>query len=197
MIDAYEARAAEYVARFGRIEDAAAADRRSVLDWARDFQGPLLDVGCGPGQWTGYLARHGLTVAGVDPTPAFIAAARQQHPHLNFDLGDAEDLAVDDGTLDGVLAWYSLIHTPPAGIDSPLTEFARCVRPGGGLAIGYFAGDECEPFDHAVATTYQWPASALAERIEACGFAVTMSQTRVESATRTHGFITATRIGRP
>ncbi|MFV0285006.1 MAG: class I SAM-dependent methyltransferase [Demequina sp.] len=193
VVEAYAARSAEYVERFGQIESAAADDRRSVLTWARQYAGPILDVGCGPGQWTHYLAEHGLSATGIDPTPEFIAAARRHHPVGSFRLGSAEHLGARDGEVDGVLAWYSLIHTPPAEIDAPLAEFARCLRPGGGLAIGFFAGEECAPFDHAVVTAYEWPVELLASRIEAQGFSVTGAQTRVESASRTHGFITARR----
>ncbi|WP_062076764.1 class I SAM-dependent methyltransferase [Demequina globuliformis] len=194
VIEAYAVRSAEYVDRFGQIETAAEPDRLAVLNWALQFDGQLVDVGCGPGHWTSYLAHHDLNVTGIDPTPEFIAAARQRHPGLDFGVGYAEHLAVDDETLDGILSWYSLIHTSPESIDTALTEFARCLRPRGGLTIGFFAGVECVPFDHAVTTAYYWPVEQLSERIEACGFAVTSADTRVEPAARTHGFITATRI---
>ncbi len=194
VIEAYASRSTEYIERFGRIETAAEADRLAVLNWALQFDGPLVDVGCGPGHWTSYLARHDRNITGVDPTDEFITAARQRHPKVDFKIGSAEDLAVDDETLDGILSWYSLIHTSPESIDIALTEFARCLRPGGGLAIGFFAGIECVPFDHAVTTAYYWPVEQLSERIEANGFTVKSAETRDERAARTHGFITATRM---
>ncbi len=194
VIEAYAERSAEYIECFGRIETAAEVDRLAVLNWALQFDGPLVDVGCGPGHWTSYLAHHGLNVTGIDPTAEFIAAARQRHPEVDFEIGCAEGLAFDDETLDGILSWYSLIHTRPESIDAALTEFVRCLRPGGSLAIGFFAGIECVPFDHAVTTAYYWPVEQLSECIEACGFAVTRAVTRVEPGKRTHGFITATRI---
>jgi len=39
-----------------------------------------------------------------------------------------------------VLSWYSTIHHEPARIDVPLAEFARVLRPGGLLALGFFDG---------------------------------------------------------
>jgi hypothetical protein len=66
---------------------------------------------------------------------------------------------VEDASLGGILAWFSLIHTDPDQIGAPLTEFARGTRPGGGLLIGIFEGAELAPFDHAVTTAYFWPVS--------------------------------------
>lgn len=39
--------------------------------------GPVLDVGCGPGRLTGALAASGVSVLGIDVTPAAVAAARR------------------------------------------------------------------------------------------------------------------------
>jgi len=41
-----------------------------------------------------------------------LAVARRAHPGLWFAEGSMEGVA--DGALSGVLAWYSIIHTPPA-----------------------------------------------------------------------------------
>ncbi|WP_233437775.1 class I SAM-dependent methyltransferase [Agromyces laixinhei] len=110
-----------------------------------------------------------------------------------FRIGQAEHLDVDDESLGGILAWYSLIHIDPALINSALTEFARGLRPGGGLALGFFEGPELASFDHAVTTAYYWPLELLSARIEACGFTVTGADRRTAPHARTHGFITAIR----
>jgi ubiquinone/menaquinone biosynthesis C-methylase UbiE len=109
--DAYEGRADEYIALFGSIEAAAEQDRMLVASWARGIQGKIVDVGCGPGQWTNYLRELGADVEGIDPVPGFIDEAVRRHRGASFRLGRAEDLGVDDASLGGILAWYSLIHT--------------------------------------------------------------------------------------
>jgi ubiquinone/menaquinone biosynthesis C-methylase UbiE len=191
--DAYAARAAEYVSLFGNIEAAAEQDRDLVLAWARDVDGRIIDVGCGPGQWTSYLQEHGVDIEGVDPVPEFINEARQRHPGVGYRIGHAGRLGVDDASLGGILAWYSLIHTDPDQLGDLLTEFARCVRPGGGLTIGFFEGDELAPFDHAVTTAYFWPVGLLALRLERAGFVVADVQTRADPGSRPHGAIVAQR----
>ncbi len=176
--DAYSRRASEYVEAVGKIEHAAAEDREFVLEWARGIRGPVLDVGCGPGQWTDFLRKHGADVEGLDPSTAFVEHARRSYPLSRYRLGRAESLGVESGSLGCVLAWYSLIHTEPSEIDVALAEFARAVQPGGGLLLGFFAGARLEAFDHAITTAYYWPADALAERVERAGFTVTETQVR-------------------
>ena len=191
--DAYALRAAEYSELFGSIDAAAAIDRERVLAWAREVDGPILDVGCGPGQWTSFLSEHGLDVQGVDPVEAFVNEARRRHPSVVYRIGDARGLDVETASLGGVLAWFSLIHTEPDRIDGPLLEFARCVRPGGGLAIGFCEGPELAPFDHAVTTAYFWPIGELSARVEQAGFEVTATHARDEPGTRRQGMIVARR----
>ncbi|NDL59502.1 class I SAM-dependent methyltransferase [Phytoactinopolyspora mesophila] len=191
--DAYAARAGEYIAVVGSIEHAADQDREYVLAWARGVGGHIIDVGCGPGQWTNYLRERGVDVEGVDPVPEFIDDARRRYPDAAYRIGHADRLDVEDASLGGVLSWYSLIHTDPDEIDALLTEFARAIRPGGGLAVGFFEGPEPAPFDHAVTTAYFWPVDLLSSRIEQAGFVVSDTQTRTDPGRRRHGAITALR----
>ncbi|MEZ5086349.1 MAG: class I SAM-dependent methyltransferase [Tessaracoccus sp.] len=191
--DSYGARAGEYVAAVGSVSHVAAPDLQLIEKWALGTEGPVLDVGCGPGQWTHYLTGLGVDAEGVDPVTEFIEHARATYPYGRYRLGRAEDLGVADGALGGVLAWYSLIHTTPEGIDTPLAEFARCIRPGGGLALGFFTGATLGPFEHAVTTAYYWPINLLASKIEDAGFTVTHTESRADRPARAHGAILATR----
>lgn len=192
--DAYSRRAAEYVEVVGRIEHAAEADRAAILAWARSADGPILDVGCGPGQWTNLLHEAGLYVEGIDPVEAFLDDARVRYPAARFRLGRAEELGVPDGSLGGVLAWFSLIHTDPAEIDLPLQALARSLRAGGSLAIGFFDGPPREPFDHAVVTAYFWSVDALTEVVEGVGLTITGTATRHDPPARPQGLLIAQKI---
>ncbi|HIW91624.1 MAG TPA: class I SAM-dependent methyltransferase [Candidatus Corynebacterium avicola] len=192
---AYTAKAEDYIDAVGRIGHTAVVDREFIRDWALGCTGPLLDVGCGPGQWTDWLCRHGVQITGVDPASAFVERARSSYPGANYRVGQADDLGEDAGSVGGVLAWYSLIHSEVAEVESALAEFARCVRPDGGLLIGFFAGDEHEPFDHAVTTAYYWPVDEMAAVVEDAGFRVTHTATRSQDGARRHGEITAVRRG--
>lgn len=191
---AYGQRADEYIDAVGTMEATAALDRDLVGAWARRHcGGQLLDVGCGPGQWTNWLHEQGITVTGVDPTPEFLERARARYPETRYVEGRAEALDVVDGGLAGILAWFSLIHTPPHEVPAILAEFARCVEPGGGLLLGFFEGPELVPFDHKITTAYHWPIDELARAVAEAGFTVTASEARVEPGHRRQGAITAIR----
>ena len=91
------------------------------------------------------------------------------------------------------MAWYSLIHHEPGSIQLALREFARVLRPGGGLLLGFFIGQEVKPFDHAVARAYWWSAEAISEELRIAGFQVIETHTRTgfRPKPRPHGAILA------
>lgn len=190
---AYAKRAGEYIAALGFIEATAELDRELIGAWEEDAPGLILDVGCGPGHWTAWLHQRGHDVEGVDPVPAFIDHATATYPTVPFRVGQAERLHVEDASLGGILAWYSLIHTDPAGVPAVLGAFARALLPDGSLALGFFDGPEVAAFDHAVTTAYVWPIDALAQTVEEAGFTVTVRHTRTDPGVRPHGAIIARR----
>jgi ubiquinone/menaquinone biosynthesis C-methylase UbiE len=71
-----------------------------------------------------------------------LAIARQSHPGLRFEVGSMLDLDLPDGSLGGVLAWYSTIHVPGERLPDALAEFRRVLAPGGYLLLAFQAGDE-------------------------------------------------------
>jgi SAM-dependent methyltransferase len=94
----------------------------------------VLDVGCGPGALTGELVRlvGADAVAAVDPSVAFVAAAKERHPRVDVRRAPAEQLPFEDGAFDATLAQL-VVHflaDPVAG----LREMARVTRPGGVVA---------------------------------------------------------------
>lgn len=90
----------------------------------------VLDVGCGDGETLAWLARRGAQGVGVDVTWAMAAACR----HRGFEVlvQDMEHLGVRS-QFDWVFCIGSLEFTrnPALVIES----FARCLRPGGQLAL--------------------------------------------------------------
>lgn len=189
----YSQRAAEYAEQFGSVTAVHPSDLHLVASWAAEVEGPLLDAGCGPGQWAAYLAERGSDARGIDQVPAFIEHARTTHPGVPFEVGSMDSLPESSESLGGVLAWYSLIHYKPALMRQPLVEFARVLRPGGKLLVGFFAGPNVERFDHAITTAYTWPPEAMAADLRAAGFDIIETHTRTgaKPKPRPHGAILA------
>ncbi|RAN98560.1 class I SAM-dependent DNA methyltransferase [Micromonospora noduli] len=121
-------------------------ERAALASFAELVQGagggPVADVGCGTGRITTHLHTLGVDAFGVDLSPGMIAVARRDHPELRFEVGSMTDLQLADGSVAGLVAWYSLIHIPDDQIDVVLAHFRRVVRPGGPLLLGFHVGDE-------------------------------------------------------
>lgn len=103
--------------------------------------GPVVDVGCGPGQVTALLGELGMDVSGVDLSPGMVDIARREHPGIRFEVGSMTDLGIADGSLGGLLAFWSLIHIPDDEVPAVLTGFRCALRPGAPLLLGFHAGE--------------------------------------------------------
>jgi len=100
---------------------------------------PVVEVGCGPGHVTAYLAAGGADARGIDLTPEMVEQARARFPGIRYDVGDLTRLIRPENA-DGwgtVLACYSLFHLagsefPPRWPCSPVRSrpVARWCWPG-------------------------------------------------------------------
>jgi len=191
---AYGARASEYIDLFGTVDAAHDADRALIVDWARGLDGPVFDVGSGPGHWTDLLVRHGVDAEGIEMVPEFLEHARTTFPDVTFRAGSLPDLGLPDASAAGILSWYSLIHLAPDELPAALAELARVIRPGGGLLVGFFTGERVEAFPHAVVTAYYWPVGELSRLLVAAGFRVRATSSRADPGVRLQATIVAERV---
>jgi len=126
---------------------AADPQQRAMLDtYLTDAAIPqgahVLEVGCGTGAVTRVLAAWpGVVEAvGVDPSPVFIAKARELGAGLAtlvFEEADGRSLPFASKTFDTVVFHTTLCHVPNP--EAMLHEAVRVLRPDGCLAI--FDGD--------------------------------------------------------
>lgn len=151
---------------------------RAAIDTFADTvrgRGPVLDVGCGPGTVTAYLAECGLDVSGVDLSPGMIAQARRLHPECRFSVASATELELAPASLGGVLGWWSLFNLPRDVLPQVLAVFAHALEPGGHFITATHAGDEDAVRTEAYGgvpvswTTHKWRPEQLVELIERAG----------------------------
>ena len=92
----------------------------------------ILDVGCGTGQLTAEIAQFGAEVVGIDFSPEMIATARQNFPHLRFEVADVTALPFT-GEFDVVVSNAALhwVRDQPSAIAS----IARALKPKGRLVF--------------------------------------------------------------
>lgn len=177
---AYDAVASTYAEMLRDELDRKPVDR-AVLGIFAELVGEgalVADVGCGPGRVTGYLASLGLDAFGMDLSPEMIAIARRDHPHLTFSEGRLVSLDVADRSVAGVLAWYSIIHTPPAQLPDVLQEFSRVLRTGGQLLLAFQAGNEhvhlTRAYDHDISLdVWRLDPATVGRMLTTVGFSVT------------------------
>ncbi|MPZ82437.1 MAG: methyltransferase domain-containing protein [Actinophytocola sp.] len=139
--------------------------------------GPVADIGCGPGRVAAHLTGLGLTVFGIDLSPKMVALARRTYPDLRFDEGSMTALDIADGTLGGVVAWYTVIHIPDELLPGVFAEFNRVLAPGGYLQLAFQVGDETmhrtEAGGHSISLDFhRRRPDRVAELLSEAGYAV-------------------------
>jgi SAM-dependent methyltransferase len=205
---AYDTVAADYAVLLRDELDGLPIDRAVLAAFAElvqaDGPGVVADLGCGPGRVTAHLDALGLTVFGVDLSSAMVAEARAAHPRLRFERGSMHALDLDDGELAGVVAWYSIIHTPPDHRPRLFAELARVLRPGGHLLVAFQVGDEHVHLDRAYGhplslDVHRLPPDRIADELADAGVAITARVIREPTGreAQQQAFLIATRATAP
>lgn len=177
--DVYDLVADEYAKVFGDELDRKPFDRELLDAFAERMreQGPVLEIGCGPGQVARYLHQRGVQISGLDLSLRMVEIARRRNPDIPFSTGDMAWLELEDAALAGVVAFYSLIHIPRASVLDLLRELRRVVRGGGVLFVAVHGGtgtarnDEFLGYPVAMEATL-FELDELSALIERAGFAI-------------------------
>src|SRR5205085_683069 len=125
----------DYFAYEARMRGSTGSVRAKQQVYVDDFRdhAPVLDVGCGRGEFLGLLREAGVEARGVDADADMVAYARGEG--LEVEQADALAYleALTDGSLGGVFAAQVVEHLPPAALVRFLELAAAKLRSGGVL----------------------------------------------------------------
>jgi len=89
----------------------------------------VLDVGCGPGNFTKYFLGKGFYAEGIDLAPNMIKMAKKMVPEGIFKIMDMRKLKYPNKSFDGLCTAYSLCHISSNQALDVLKEFYRVLKP--------------------------------------------------------------------
>ena len=111
------------------------------LDIQDDYN--ILDVACGTGD-VGFeiLKKHSVSITGIDLSQkmvdlAQLKARKQNLSNITFLQGDAENLPINDNSVDCLTISYGFRNI--SNYETALSEFHRVLKPGGKLGILEFS----------------------------------------------------------
>lgn len=158
VLASYEAAAADYAEHHSAIND------KPFELWlfariAGLSDGPLVDVGCGPGFTTAALAEVGADASGVDISPAMVAAAAARFPELTFSVADQRRLLRPPAASGwgAVVSWYSLNHLAASELPAAIAALANPLDHGGWLALAVHAGSRTWVIDELAGHPVELP----------------------------------------
>lgn len=160
----------------------------------------VLEIGSGSGAIARVLARRRdvAEVVGVDPSPYFVARARELSggiAGLTFEEADGRALPFEAATFDVVVIHTVLSHVPEP--DTVIAEADRVVKPDGAIAIfdgdyatATVAGGDFDPLQACIDAAFaslandRWVVRRLASLVGAAGLSV--------ERFRSHGYVETT-----
>lgn len=95
----------------------------------------ILDVGCGGGIKTRYIAEKGYNVMGIDFSDKMIEIAKRENPGVEFAVVDMYDIDTLEKTFDGIFVQAALLHIPKARVMEVLNKMKDRLNPNGLLYI--------------------------------------------------------------
>jgi ubiquinone/menaquinone biosynthesis C-methylase UbiE len=158
----YEKRAAEYEQIYEK------AERQDELEWLRRripelFAGrTVLEVACGTGYWTQFIARAAKKVHACDINDAVLEIAREKRiapGKVEFFKADAVTLENAPAGCDAAFAGFWWSHVKKSGIEQFVANLSKRLAPGARVVIldNLFVGSSSTPISRrdAEGNTYQ------------------------------------------
>ncbi len=105
----------------------------------------ILDLGCGCGHTTRYLYDRGLNqIEGVDLSPGMVQEAKGMNTdvELKFSVGNMLDLDYANDSIDGIIAFYAIVHFSYKEIEDFLRQVHRVLKAQGTILFSFHIGED-------------------------------------------------------
>ena len=134
-------------AMYANFEDHFRGSREDIMARTQDYlamiaavgagepDAPVLDLGCGRGEWLEVLTRQGLLAAGVDLNQVFIAECRARELTVHESDALAYLRRLPDASLGAITSMHLVEHLPLEVLVELIDECLRALRPGGVLIL--------------------------------------------------------------
>jgi len=170
-------------------------------------EGKLLEIGCGAGNFTVWLAQQGYEAYGIDIAPAAVEWAKERAEKENvtadFRVGSVVELAgYEDEAFDVVADGHCLHCIIGDDRGECVASALRVLKPGGWFVVNTMCRTEkeitMEGFDPAsgivfnkdLATRYIGTEDAILDEVTASGFAVRGTELKTEDQDKDNGIAT-------
>jgi ubiquinone/menaquinone biosynthesis C-methylase UbiE len=91
--------------------------------------GRSLEIGCGFGRLSPYIAEHFEQHTAVDINTWAVSEASRFYPKISFSVASATELPFSDHSFDAVITWTVLQHIPNLLVGKALSEIKRVANP--------------------------------------------------------------------
>jgi ubiquinone/menaquinone biosynthesis C-methylase UbiE len=143
---AYDRVADAYAAKFWNELEHKHFDRIMLGWYASQIPSdePVLEIGAGPGEVSGYLGELGVKCVGTDAAPRMVEQARRFFPKIRFEVEDFFALSFSDEAFAGVVAYYAIVNYPLDQVRTILSEAYRVLKREGLFLFTFhvFEGEE-------------------------------------------------------
>ena len=133
-------------------------EQRESLRFFADAPGPVVDLGCGRGEFLALLAEAGLPCWGVDNNPEMVAVARARGADVREEPLLEHLAALEPESLGGIFMAHVIEHLPRPQVLAFIELAASRLRPGGTVVVETL-NPQCL-FAYAPFTmdlTHEWP----------------------------------------